>query len=96
MIGALAYEEAGDDAVLFHSKSSSPREIVNVVKAWPGRVPIVLVPNAYPSLTEAAIAQLEKVRIVIYGNHAIRAATQAMRAVFAQICNDDGTHTVGD
>lgn len=93
---ALAYEEAGADAVLFHSKNTSPDEIVEVVEAWPGSVPIVLVPNAYPSLTESAIAELEKVRIVIYGNLAIRAATFAMRTTFSQIRRDGGTHKLGN
>jgi len=44
-----------------------------------------LVPTAYPSLKESDIAALGKVGVVIYGNHAIRAAVAGMQAVFAQI-----------
>ncbi len=62
--------------------------------AWPGRVPLVLVPTAYPRLTEVDIAALGKVGIVIYGNHAIRAAVGAMRSVFAQIRKDGGIREV--
>ncbi|UHL66421.1 phosphonopyruvate hydrolase [Paralcaligenes sp. KSB-10] len=86
----LAYEEAGADAILIHSKQQTPDEILAFIQAWPGKIPLVLVPTAYPQLTEADIAALGKVGIVIYGNHAIRAAVGAMRAVFAQIRRDGG------
>jgi len=90
----LAYEEAGADAILIHSKQKTPDEILSFVKAWPGKVPLVLVPTAYPQLTEADISALAKVGIVIYGNHAIRAAVGAMRKVFAQIRRDGGISNV--
>ncbi|WP_213991701.1 phosphonopyruvate hydrolase [Sodalis sp. dw_96] len=90
----LAYQEAGADAVLIHSKQTTPDEILAFIAAWPGQVPLVLVPTAYPQLTEADIAALGKVGIVIYGNHAIRAAVGAMRSVFAQIRRDGGISEV--
>jgi phosphoenolpyruvate phosphomutase len=90
----LAYEEAGADAILIHSKQKTPDEILGFIKAWSGRAPLVLVPTAYPQLTEADIAALNKVGIVIYGNHAIRAAVGAMRRVFGQIRRQGGIHEV--
>ena len=57
-------------------------------------MPLVLVPTAYPQLTEADIAALGKVGLVIYGNHAIRAAVGAMQTVFAQIRRDGGIYNV--
>ncbi|MGZ5088455.1 MAG: hypothetical protein ACXWGU_15240, partial [Usitatibacter sp.] len=57
---------------------------------WEGRAPLVLVPTAYPQLTERDIAALGKVALVIYGNHAIRAAVGAMREVFARIRREGG------
>ena len=86
----LAYAEAGADAILIHSKQKTPDEILSFVAAWPGKTPLVLVPTAYPQLTEADIAALGKVGIVIYGNHAIRAAAGAMRKIFEQIRRDGG------
>lgn len=86
----LAYEEAGADAILIHSKQKTPDEILAFVDRWSGKLPLVLVPTAYPQLTEADIKALRKVGIVIYGNHAIRAAVGAMRSVFAQIRKDGG------
>lgn len=90
----LAYEEAGADAILIHSKQKTPDEILAFIDAWPGKAPLVLVPTAYPQLTEVEIASLKKVGVVIYGNHAIRAAAGAMRKVFAQIRRDGGIRDV--
>ncbi|HYG43406.1 MAG TPA: phosphonopyruvate hydrolase [Bordetella sp.] len=90
----LAYADAGADAILIHSKQKTPDEILAFIEAWPAQVPLVLVPTAYPQLTEADIAALGKVGIVIYGNHAIRAAVGAMKQVFAQIRKEGGIRGV--
>lgn len=91
---ASAYEAAGADAILIHSKQTTPDEVLAFIAAWQGRVPLVLVPTAYPQLREADIQALGKVGLVIYGNHAIRAAVGAMRDVFARIREDGGIHAV--
>ncbi len=91
---AAAYEEAGADLVLIHSKQKSPDEIEAFVRAWRGRVPLVIVPTAYPELTADRIRALGKIGIVIYGNHAIRAAVTAMQRTFAAILRDGGIHKV--
>ena len=85
-----AYAEAGAEAVLIHSKQKTPDEIVAFCKAWPGRAPLVLVPTSYPQLSFADIAALGKVGLIICGNHAIRAATAAMRNVFRRILAEGG------
>ena len=90
-----AYAEAGADLVLVHSKRRTPDEIIAFAEAWRGAVPLVLVPTAYPDLTEAKIRALGNVAIVIYANHAIRAAVAAMRAAFAEIRRAGGIHTIG-
>jgi phosphonopyruvate hydrolase len=91
---AEAYVAAGADAVLVHSKSKTPDEIVEFVNDWTNPAPIVIVPTAYPQLGEAEIIALEKIKMVIYGNHAIRAAVTAMEKVFAQIRTDGGIGNV--
>ncbi len=88
------YAAAGADAVLVHSKQKTPDEIVAFVRAWERETPLVLVPTAYPQLTEAAIRALGKVKMVIYGNHGIRAAVTAMEQAFRQIRADGGIHNV--
>jgi phosphoenolpyruvate phosphomutase len=90
----VAYAEAGADLLLVHSKRKTPDEIVAFTEAWRGPIPLTIVPTAYPDLTEAKVRALGKIRIVIYANHAIRAAVGAMRQVFAQIRRDGGIHQV--
>jgi phosphonopyruvate hydrolase len=85
-----AYAEAGADAVLIHSKQDTPDEILAFCLAWPGRVPLVLVPTSYPQLSFADIAALGKVGLIICGNHAIRAAVAAMQSVFRRILAEGG------
>jgi phosphonopyruvate hydrolase len=85
-----AYAEAGADAVLIHSKQKTPDEIVAFCEAWPGRVPLVLVPTSYPQLSFADIASLGKVGLIICGNHAIRAAVAAMQTAFRRILAEGG------
>ena len=91
-----AYAEAGADAVLIHSKQKTPDEILSFCRAWPGRVPLVLVPTSYPRLSFAEVAALGKVGLIICGNHAIRAAVAAMRDVFARIRAEGGIAGVED
>jgi phosphoenolpyruvate phosphomutase len=91
---ARAYEAAGADLVLVHSKQKTPDEIEAFVKAWDGKAPIALVPTAYPQMTVARVRELKKIGLLIWGNHAIRASVGAMRATFAQIRKDGGIHGV--
>ncbi len=91
---ASAYVEAGANAVLIHSKSKTPDEIIEFCCRWDGAAPIVIVPTAYPQLTEQDIVALKKIKMVIYGNHGIRAAVTAMADVFARIRADGGIHNV--
>jgi phosphonopyruvate hydrolase len=85
-----AYAEAGADAVLIHSKQKTPDEILSFCRAWPGRVPLVLVPTSYPQLSFAEVAALDKIGLIICGNHAIRAAVASMRRTFSRILKDGG------
>jgi len=91
---ASAYEEAGADMILVHSKQKTPDEVVSFIRAWRGKAPIVLVPTAYPELNAERIEALGKVGMVIYGNHAIRAAVTELQKIFARIRADGGIHNV--
>jgi phosphonopyruvate hydrolase len=91
---AAAYEEAGADMILIHSKQKTPDEVESFVRAWQGKLPIVIVPTAYPEMNETRIKALGKIGMVIYGNHAIRACVTAMQDVFARIRKDGGIHAV--
>jgi phosphoenolpyruvate phosphomutase len=91
---AAAYEEAGAELILIHSKQSTPDEVESFGRAWNRNAPIALVPTAYPEMNAARIAALGKIKMVIYGNHAIRASVTAMQKVFARIKADGGIHQV--
>jgi phosphonopyruvate hydrolase len=91
---AAAYAEAGADLILVHSKRKTPDEIVAFAQSWSGPVRLVVVPTAYPDLTEKRIRELPQIGMVIYGNHAIRAAVTAMREAFAEIRRDGGIHNL--
>ncbi len=91
-----AYAEAGADGILVHSKSSTPDEIVQYSRRWDRETPLVIVPTAYPQLTEPEIEKLRNVRLVIYGNHGIRAIVTALREVFARIREDRGIANVDE
>ncbi|MFO1157579.1 MAG: phosphonopyruvate hydrolase [Reyranellaceae bacterium] len=91
---ARAYEAAGADMILVHSKQRTPDEIEGFAKAWDGKAPLALVPTAYPQMTVARVRALGKVGLLIWGNHAIRASVGAMRETFARIRRDGGIHSV--
>lgn len=91
---AAAYEEAGADMILIHSKQKTPDEVESFVRAWKGKVSIVVVPTAYPEMTTDRIRALGKIKMVIYGNHAVRAAVTAMKDVFAAILKDGGIQNI--
>jgi hypothetical protein len=55
---AQAYSEAGADMILVHSKQKTPDEIVAFARRWQGETRLVVVPTAYPDLTEARIREL--------------------------------------
>lgn len=85
-----AYAEAGADAILIHSKQKTPDEILSFCRAWSGPVPLVIVPTSYPQLSFEEVGSLNKVGLIICGNHAIRAAVASMRRTFTRIFEDGG------
>ncbi|RVG26254.1 phosphoenolpyruvate phosphomutase [Sinorhizobium meliloti] len=91
---ARAYETAGADMILIHSKKKDPSEIESFARAWDGNVPLTIVPNAYPELDASRIETLGNIRMVIYGNYGVRAATAAMQTAFRRIIADGGVQNV--
>jgi len=81
---AHAYQEAGADAVLVHSKKSKPDEIVAFMERWNNACPVVIVPTMYYT-TPVEVFESCGVRLVIWANHLMRASVTAMQATAAQI-----------
>lgn len=75
---ARMYAEAGADAILVHSKSSSFAELRDFAAAWDRPCPLVAVPTTYADTTAAELAAAG-FKMVIFANQALRAAVAAMR-----------------
>ncbi len=81
---AEAYKQAGADAILVHSKKSDPSDIEAFMSEWVGRHPVIIVPTKYYSTPTERFEQLG-ISVVIWANHSIRAAAQAIKDVTQQI-----------
>jgi phosphoenolpyruvate phosphomutase len=81
---AEAYRAAGADAILIHSKLSRPDEILEFMREWGDRAPVVIVPTKYYS-TPTEVFRNAGVSAVIWANHLVRAATAAMESVAEEI-----------
>src|ERR1700675_1199308 len=77
---AEAYRLAGADAILIHSKSSNPDEILTCTREWARRAPLVIVPTRYYS-TPTEVFRKAGISTVIWANHLVRAAASAMQSV---------------
>ena len=74
---ADAYEAAGADAILIHSKQKHPTEIFEFTDLWKGTIPIVAVPTTYDGVKLNELHE-HKIKMVIYANQTLRAAYTAM------------------
>ena len=81
---AIAYEKAGADAILIHSKKKSPDEIFEFADTWEGNVPLVVVPTSYDSVTIDELIS-HKIKMVIYANQSLRAAHASMSKLLHKI-----------
>tara|TARA_B100001540_G_C15633055_1_gene563055 strand:- start:5 stop:901 length:897 start_codon:yes stop_codon:yes gene_type:complete len=81
---ADAYESAGADAILIHSKQKTPDEIFEFTDSWKGTVPIVVVPTTYDNVKLNELIE-HKVKMVIYANQTLRAAYTAMENLLKEI-----------
>jgi phosphoenolpyruvate phosphomutase len=88
------YAAAGADAILIHSKSKTPDEVLAFVDAWDDPAPLVLIPTTYHVVTAKELLRTGKVRMVIYANQGMRAAIRAVKTLLATILDDGTTHHV--
>lgn len=88
---ALAYQDAGADAILVHSKIKNDSQIREFMEYWNSdkkkgfkRVPIVIVPTKYFQTPTDNFREYG-VSLVIWANHNIRASIEAMQKVSKDI-----------
>jgi len=85
---ATAYEKAGADAILIHSKKKTPEEIFKFADLWEGELPIVVVPTTYDSVKINELVS-HKIKMVIHANQTLRAAHASMSRVLKQMIKSD-------
>jgi phosphoenolpyruvate phosphomutase len=81
---AEAYYLAGADAILMHSKLKTADQIVEFMREWGQKCPVVIVPTTYYN-TPTSVFEEAGISLVIWANHLLRASIKAMQQTAAQI-----------
>ena len=81
---AYAYEKAGADLILIHSKKITPEEIFEFSDSWKGSAPLVVIPTTYYSVNVDELIE-HKIKMVIYANQTLRAAHLALSKLLEQM-----------
>lgn len=90
---AEAYHRAGADAILMHSKISTPDQVLAFMKEWQGTCPVVIVPTMYYSTPTEVFAEAG-VSMVIWANHLLRSAITAMQQTAATLYREQTLMTI--
>ena len=83
---ASAYEKAGADAILIHSKRDSPEEVFEFSESWGGTLPLVVVPTSFPTVKLDELIS-HKIKMIIYANQTLRATHAVILKVLQQLKN---------
>lgn len=84
---AFAYNDAGADGIMIHSREKDPSEIIEFVTKFREKVkdtPVIVVPTSFNSVTTDEFAKIG-VNVVIYANHMLRSAYPGMMKVAESI-----------
>ena len=81
---ATAYENAGSDAILIHSKQKTPDEIFEFADSWKGSIPIVVVPTTYDSVKISDLSS-HNIKMIIYANQTLRVAHLAITKLLREM-----------
>jgi len=92
---AEAYHEAGVDALLIHSRKSTPDQVLAFAKTWGNRCPLVIVPTMYYS-TPTEVFEQAGISMAIWANHNIRAAITAMQETSRTIFRERSVRNIED
>lgn len=75
---ALAYEKAGADMIVVHSKLNKPTEMFEFTKHWKGKVPLIAIPSVYKNTSVETLYE-HGYKMVIFANATLRASVFGMR-----------------
>ena len=83
---ANAYEKAGADAILIHSKQNTPDEIFEFSESWGGTLPLVVVPTSYPTVGLDELIS-HRIKMIIYANQTLRVTHAIISKLLKQLKN---------
>ena len=92
---AETYRAAGADAILIHSALSVADEVLEFMREWGDRAPVVIVPTRYYA-TPTEVFRDAGCAMVIWANHLLRAAVRAMQDTAAQLAQHQNLLSVED
>ena len=95
IIRSNAYENAGADAILIHSKKNTPDEIFEFCDLWEGSIPLVVVPTSYGSVTINELIS-HKIKMVIYANQSLRISHKSMFRLLKKLKNANSLDDVDE
>ena len=81
---ASAYEKAGANVIFVHSRKESPDEIFEFLKRWDGKIPIMIVPTAFPTVTLDEMKS-HGIGMVVFAHQTTLAAFAAIADVVKQL-----------
>ena len=84
MSRANAYAKAGADIIFVHSRKESPDEIFEFLKLWKEKIPIMIIPTAFPTVTLDELKS-RGVGMVVYAHQTTLAAFAAVSDVIKQM-----------
>ena len=90
---ANAYEKAGADAILIHSKQDSPEEVFEFSESWGGTLPLVVVPTSFPTVKLDELIS-HKIKMIIYANQTLRATHAVILKVLEQLKNSTSINDI--
>jgi phosphoenolpyruvate phosphomutase len=92
---AETYRAAGADAILIHSALPVADEVLEFMREWGDRAPVVIVPTRYYA-TPTEVFRDAGCAMVIWANHLLRAAVRAMQDTAAQLAEHQNLLSVED
>ncbi len=92
---AHAYHAAGADALLIHSRKSTPDQVLAFASAWGARCPLVIVPTMYYS-TPVEVFEAAGINLVIWANHSLRASIAAMQQACREVHRERSVRNLED
>jgi phosphoenolpyruvate phosphomutase len=92
---AEAYYAAGADALLIHSRKTTPDQVLGFAAAWKHRCPLVIVPTTYYS-TPVEVFEQAGISMLIWANQNVRSSIAAMQQTSRRIFEERSVRNVED